>query len=75
MAQVDFFPLIAGLVNSDSPTVGMMLHFVIAVFIGVSFGALFQRDVRGFGSSLGWGMAYGVLWWFWGRSRSCPSLG
>ncbi len=56
MAQVDFFPLIAGLVNSDSPTVGMMLHYAIAVFIGASFGMLFQRDVRGFGSSLGWGM-------------------
>ncbi|MCA1675086.1 MAG: NAD(P)/FAD-dependent oxidoreductase, partial [Actinobacteria bacterium] len=49
----DFFPLIASLVNSDSPTVGMMIHYAIAVFIGASFGALFQRDVRGFGSSLG----------------------
>lgn len=75
MAQIDFFPLIAGLVGSDSPTVGMTLHFAIAVFIGASFGMLFQRDVRGFGSSLGWGMGYGVLWWFWGRSRSCPSWG
>jgi uncharacterized membrane protein YagU involved in acid resistance len=74
MAQVDFFPLIAGLVNSDSPTVGMMLHFVIAVFIGASFGVLFQRDVRGLGSSLGWGMAYGFLWWFLGPLTLLPVL-
>ncbi len=75
MAQVDFFPLIAGLVGSDSPAVGMVLHFVIAVFIGASFGMLFQRDVRGFGSSLGWGMAYGVLWWFLGPLTLLPILG
>jgi uncharacterized membrane protein YagU involved in acid resistance len=75
MAQVDFFPLIAGLVNSDSPAVGTMLHYVIAVFIGASFGVLFQRDVRGFGSSLGWGMAYGVLWWFLGPLTLLPILG
>jgi hypothetical protein len=34
MAQANFFPLIAGLVNSDSMMVGMTLHFVFAVIIG-----------------------------------------
>lgn len=74
MAQVDFFPLIAGLVGSESSTVGMALHFAIAVFIGASFGVLFQRDVRGLGSSLGWGMAYGFLWWFLGPLTFLPIL-
>jgi uncharacterized membrane protein YagU involved in acid resistance len=74
MAQVDFFPLIAGLVNSYSPTVGMMLHYAIAVFIGASFGVLFQRDVRGFGSCLGWGLAYGIFWWFLGPLTLMPIL-
>ncbi len=74
MAQVDFFPLIAGLVGSESPAVGMALHFVIAIFIGASFGALFQRDVRGFGSCLGWGLAYGILWWFLGPLTLLPIL-
>nr|MBA3701809.1 hypothetical protein [Rubrobacteraceae bacterium] len=63
MAQVNFFPLIASLVDSNSAMVGMTLHFGIAVVIGASFGMLFQRDVRGFGSCLGWGLAYGILWW------------
>ncbi len=74
MAQVNFFPLIAGLVGSESPAVGMALHFVIAIFIGASFGALFQRDVRGFGSCLGWGLAYGILWWFLGPLTLLPIL-
>ncbi len=74
MAQVNFFPLIAGLVDSDSVMVGMTLHFGIAVVIGASFGMLFQRDVRGLGSSLGWGLAYGILWWFLGPLTLLPIL-
>jgi uncharacterized membrane protein YagU involved in acid resistance len=72
MAQVNFFPLIAGLVNSDSVMVGMTLHFIFAVIIGASFGILFQRDVRGSGSSMGWGTAYGLLWWFLGPLTILP---
>jgi uncharacterized membrane protein YagU involved in acid resistance len=74
MAQVDFFPLIAGLVDSNSVMVGMTLHFAIAVVIGASFGVLFQRDVRGFGSCLGWGLAYGIFWWFLGPLTLMPLL-
>jgi hypothetical protein len=74
MAQVDFFPLIAGLVGSNSAMVGMTLHFGIAVAIGASFGMLFQRDVRGLGSCLGWGLAYGILWWFLGSLTLLPIL-
>jgi uncharacterized membrane protein YagU involved in acid resistance len=72
MEQVNFFPLIAGLVNSTSPSVGVSLHFIFAVIIGASFGMLFQRDVRGYGSSLGWGMAYGIFWWFLGPLTIMP---
>jgi len=66
MDKAKFFPLIAGLVGSSSPGVGKTLHFVIAVIIGATFGLLFQRDVRGYGSSAGWGFAYGIFWWFLG---------
>ncbi len=72
MAQVNFYPLIAGLVNSDSMMVGVTLHFVIAVIIGASFGVLFQRDVRGYGSCMGWGAGYGLLWWFLGPLTILP---
>lgn len=74
MAQVDFYPLIAGLVDSSSREVGMALHFAIAVVIGASFGLLFQRDIRGYGSSMGWGLAYGLLWWFLGPLTLLPLL-
>jgi uncharacterized membrane protein YagU involved in acid resistance len=74
MEQVNFFPLIAGLVNSSSREVGIAIHFAIAVVIGATFGLLFQRDVRGYGSSLGWGLAYGMFWWFLGPLTLLPLL-
>jgi hypothetical protein len=72
MAQVGFYPLVASLVNSTSAGVGTTLHFVFAVIIGASFGVLFQRDVRGHGSSVGWGLGYGILWWFLGALTIMP---
>jgi len=74
MAQVNFFPLIAGLVHSSSYSVGVALHFVFAIIIGATFGLLFQRDIRGYGSSLGWGLGYGLLWWFLGPLTLLPLL-
>jgi len=72
MAQAGFFPLVAGLVGSGSEAVGMTLHFVFALVIGMSLGVLFQRDLRGFGSGMGWGLGYGILWWFVGPLTLMP---
>jgi len=52
----------------------MTLHFVFAVIIGARFGLLFQQDVRGFGSSMSWGLAYGIFWWFLGPMTLLPIL-
>jgi hypothetical protein len=61
MAKVNHFPLIAGLIHLSSRDAGVILHFVFAFIIGASFGMLFQRDVRGYGSCLGWGLGYGIF--------------
>jgi uncharacterized membrane protein YagU involved in acid resistance len=74
MAAVNFYPLVAGLVHSVSPDVGMTLHFLIAVVIGASFGLLFQPDIRGLGSSMGCGLGYGIFWWFLGPLTLLPVL-
>ena len=74
MEQANFFPLVASLVRSQSREVGVLTHFGIAVIIGISFGIFFQRDLRGFGSSLSWGAAYGLLWWFIGPLTLLPLI-
>ena len=60
----DFFPLLAGLGNFRSQTMAVAAQFAVALAIGATFGLLFQRDVRGYGSCMGWGVGYAMLWWF-----------
>ena len=74
MDTVDLFPVIGALVNSHTRTSGLAVHSLVAIVIGASFGLLFQGDIRGYGSSLGWGVAYGISWWFLGPMTILPLL-
>jgi hypothetical protein len=69
----DYFPLLAGYgpLNVSRGTI-IFLHFGVALLIGVTFGLLFQRDVRGYGSSMGWGLGYAIFWWFLGQLTLLP---
>ena len=62
----NYFPLLAGYGEMESVTATVILHFAIAFLIGATFGVLFQKDVRGYGSSMAWGLASGIFWWFLG---------
>jgi uncharacterized membrane protein YagU involved in acid resistance len=70
----EFFPLVAGLMGSNAMSLGRTLHYAIGTTIGVSFGLLFSRDVRGVGSSLVWGLGYGLVWWTIGPMTLLPIL-
>ncbi|GAC1374708.1 MAG: hypothetical protein NVSMB44_43040 [Ktedonobacteraceae bacterium] len=74
LAQNNSFVLIAGIVNSNSQITGTIVHYIIAILIGMSFGLLFHRDVYRSGSSLSWGVAYGIGWWFLGSITLLPLL-
>ncbi len=73
VASGDYFPLLAGYgeLHAVRATI-IILHFGVALFIGVTFGMLFQRDVQGYGSCMGWGLAYGIFWWFLGQLTLLP---
>jgi|SRR5271157_2148201 len=72
MSAGEFFPLLSGLSTSPSRGTSLVLQFLIAVVMGVIFGVLFQRDVRGYGSCMGWGIGYAILWWFLGPMTLMP---
>jgi len=72
MSAGEFFPLLAGLSELPSRTNSLTLQFLIAVLMGVIFGLLFQRDVRSYGSCMGWGVGYTILWWFLGPLTLLP---
>jgi hypothetical protein len=59
-----YLPLLEGLPEPQSQSI--WLHFLVALLIGAIFGILFQRDVRGYGSSMGWGLGFGIFLWFFG---------
>src|SRR5271163_2294579 len=68
----EFCPLIAGLGELHSRFATTALQFGVAMFIGGGFGLLFQRDVRGYGSSMGWGLGFAIFWWFLGPLTLFP---
>ena len=74
MSAGDYFPLLSGLSDSPSRAASLTLQFGIAVLMGVVFGILFQRDVRSYGSCMGWGVGYAILWWFLGPITILPLL-
>jgi hypothetical protein len=73
VASGDYFPLLAGYGDIALPrhTI-VLLHFGVALLIGVTFGLLFQHDVRGYGSCMGWGLGYAIFWWFLGQLTLLP---
>lgn len=74
MEQTGFFPLVAGLVNSTDVGTGRGLHFGISLLIGVTYGILFQREACTPGTSIAWGMVYGLIWWVLGPLTLMPWL-
>jgi hypothetical protein len=74
MSSGEFLPLLSGLRGLPSRTTSLTLQFFIAVMMGLIFGLLFQRDVRSYGSCMGWGVGYAILWWFLGPLTILPLL-
>jgi uncharacterized membrane protein YagU involved in acid resistance len=72
MAQIGFFPTVARLVGASSAAAGFVVHLVISLIIGVSYGLLFRRQTHDTASALGWGTAYGFLWWVLGMLTLLP---
>ena len=70
-----YLPLLEGLPDFQSQTRAVIMHFLVALLIGSIFGILFQRDVRGYGSSMGWGLGFGIFLWFFGPLTVFPIVG
>jgi len=74
MVQVGMLPRVASLVGSRSALVGLLVHLAVANVIGGSYGLLFRRHSYDVGSGLGWGISYGLFWWFCGALTLMPAF-
>lgn len=70
----NFFPLLAGFGNFPDHSTSVALQFLIALTLGAVFGVLFQPDVRSYGSCMGWGLGFAILWWFNGPLTIFPAI-
>lgn len=74
MVQIGFLPTVARLAGSTSLAAGLIVHLLIAQFIGASYGLLFRRRSYDLSSALGWGVCYGFFWWVLGSLTLLPVL-
>jgi len=64
---------IAAIVGGSSPWLGFVVHLLISVMVGVSYGLLFQRESPNLASGIAWGLCYGVIGWFIGPLTLLPA--
>ena len=69
MVGVGALPRVASLIGAESAFAGFIVHLIIAIIIGSSYGLLFEREAYSYGSGLGWGLVYGLLWWLNGKEK------
>jgi uncharacterized membrane protein YagU involved in acid resistance len=74
IAAVSGLTNIAGLVGSTAPAIGVLIHLLSSALIGISYGLLFERESPDFAAGIGWGLLYGLVWWFVGSLTLSPIL-
>ncbi len=73
MQMMDMIPMVAMMVGSESAAVGWLVHLAISAFIGASFVVLLGGRLTGMVTALGFGVAYGVVWWVLGALIAMPA--
>jgi len=74
MAMMGMLPMVAGLVGSQSPTVGAIVHMTISAVIGAFYGVVVTivRANFSWGFAIVSGMVNGVIWWVLGALILMP---
>ena len=72
--EMPMMAMIGAIVGSPTIAAGWLYHLFNSAVIGGLFGLLLGNRVSGFGSGLGWGAAYGFVWWILGGLILMPVL-
>ena len=65
---------VSGIVRADSDATGLVVHFLIALIWGVTYGVLFRRQTHDRASAVGWGLSYAFFVWVLGPNTLLPIL-
>lgn len=72
MVQIGYLGTVARLVGSASVGVGLVVHLMISVILGSTYGLFFRRQSDDLTSGIGWGVSWGLLWWVLGALTILP---
>src|SRR3990170_8433730 len=64
--QMPMLAMVGQIVGSPTVGAGWVYHLFNSAVIGAIFGWLLGDRAHGYGSALGWGAAYGFVWWIVG---------
>ncbi|MCH8561389.1 hypothetical protein [Nesterenkonia sp. DZ6] len=74
MAMMDMLPMIAMMVGSTSAGVGLVVHLVISILIGLGLTSLLSGALSSYGRGAILGLLYGGLWWVLGPLLIMPLM-
>lgn len=66
MAGIGALPRVGSLIGMTSPVTGFIVHLLISIIIGASYGLLFYRKASSYASEIALGLVYGWFWWVFG---------
>lgn len=72
--EMPMMAMVGMIVGSPTIAAGWLYHLFNSAVIGGLFGWLMSSRVRGYGSGLGWGAAYGFVWWILGGLILMPVM-
>ncbi|MGP4088088.1 hypothetical protein [Streptomyces sp. KR55] len=73
MMDTAMITMVAGLLGSTNAFVGWLIHLSIAVFAGITFGALLGQFAQRLAPAAALGLVYGAVWWFIGALWIMPA--
>ena len=74
MGMMGMLPMIGSMIGQPTAAVGFAVHMANSVIIGVGFAIVLGRFVSGTRSGVGFGLAYGGVWWILGPLTLMPLL-
>jgi hypothetical protein len=51
-----------------------MIHLLVSMIVGMTFGLLFRRESPSLGLGVMWGWLFGLIWWYLGPITLLPLL-
>ncbi|MGW6906997.1 hypothetical protein [Streptomyces sp. NPDC054940] len=73
MADTAMITMVAGLLGSTNAFAGWLIHLSIALFAGITFGALLGQFAQRLAPAVVLGLAYGAVWWTVGALWIMPA--